>query len=202
MNDEDMERYCKHMEEIKWRVKAVDAILQKRRTTLYQPTNIEFMCLQIRKILELIALGSLVADEKEYEKQIEHLGKRRWNAKFLLKEMKKINPNFYPVPAKGEIDPQTREVKTTKIKEKYLTYNDFYVVYGKCSGVIHSHPFKNKGECESLENEICTWTNKIITFLNFHQIQLLNEKEQLWVSMNNPDGKVIAYPVVRVDGPT
>jgi hypothetical protein len=64
MKEEDIERYCKCVEEIKNRVEAVHAILQKRSTTICQATNIEFMCLQIRQILELIALGSLVTDEK------------------------------------------------------------------------------------------------------------------------------------------
>jgi len=192
MNEKDMDKYGKCMAEIKLRVEAVNAILQKRCTTISQATNIEFMCLQIRKILELIALGSLVTDEKEYEKQIKRLAKNRWRAKFVLDEIEKINPRFYPKPGEQVIDQQTGKVKKIiDITEEYLTREEFPVVYDQCSGVIHSHPFKMGFECKSLESEIRIWITKIITLLNHHQIQLLNEKQQLWVVMHTaPDGNV------------
>jgi hypothetical protein len=192
MNEKDMDKYCKCMEEIKQRVEAVNTILQKRCTTLSQATNIEFMCLQIRKILELIALGSLITDEKVYKKQIKRLDRNRWRAKFVLDEIEKINPKFYPVPGEQVIDPQTSKVKSViSITEDYLTREEFPVVYGACSSVIHSHPFKKGFECKSLESEIRIWITKIITLLNHHQIQLLNKKQQLWVVMHTaPDGNV------------
>jgi hypothetical protein len=142
MDKEDMDRYCKCMEEIKRRVEAVNAILQERCTTGYQATNIEFMCLQIRGILELIALGSLVTDEEEYKKRSKELANNPWNAKVILREIERINPKFYPVPKNQVIDPQSGKLKgLTDIAEEYLTREDFPVVYNKCSDAIHSHPF-------------------------------------------------------------
>jgi len=99
------------MEEIKLRVEAVNAILQKRSTTICQATNIEFMCLQIRGILELIALGSLVTNEKEYKKRSIELANNPWNAKVILREIERINPKFYPVPGKQMLDSQTNKEK-------------------------------------------------------------------------------------------
>jgi hypothetical protein len=75
MKEGDMDKYCNCMEEIKRRVEVVNTILQKRYTTPFQATNIELICLQIRSILELIALGSLVTDEDEYKKQSRRLAK-------------------------------------------------------------------------------------------------------------------------------
>jgi hypothetical protein len=66
MKVENIDKYCKCMEELKLRIEAVNSILEKRTTTICQATNIEFMCLQIRSILELIALGSLAVEEDEY----------------------------------------------------------------------------------------------------------------------------------------
>jgi hypothetical protein len=196
-----MERYCKCMEEIKRRVEAVNAILQKRCTTICQATNIEFMCLQIRGILELIALGSLVTDEEEYKKRSKSLAKNQWKAKIVLDEIERINPKFYPTPGKQIIDPQTGKVKEViDIKEGYLTREEFPVVYNKCSDVIHSHPFFKGGfDYKSLESDIPIWITKIMTLLNHHQIQLLKEKEQLWVVMRSPDGNVHTALMEQLD---
>lgn len=188
-----MDRYCKCMEEIKRRVEAVNSIIQRHCTTICQATNIEFMCLQIRSILELIALGSLVTDEVEYKKRSRGLANNPWNAKVILREIERINPNFYPVPGKQVIDPKAGKVKEViNITEGYLTRDEFPGVYNKCSDVIHSHPFFKGGfDYKSLESDIPVWITKIITLLNHHQIQLLNERQQLWVVMQgSTEGKV------------
>jgi hypothetical protein len=98
-----MDKYCNCMEEIKRRVEVINTIIQKRYTTPFQATNIELICLQIRSILELIALGSLVTDEDEYKKQSRRLAKDEWNAKVILNEIEKINPKFYPEPVRQVI---------------------------------------------------------------------------------------------------
>ncbi len=200
MNEKDMDRYCKCMEEIKRRIESMDAILQERCTTGYQATNIEFMCLQIRKILELIALGSLVTNEEEYKKRSKELANNPWNAKVILREIERINPRFYPKPGKQVIDPQSGKLKgLTDVTEEYLTREEFPAVYNKCSDVIHSHPFfTGTFDYKLLERNIPIWITKIIALLNHHQIQLLNDKEQLWVVMHTaPEGKVHTALMVR-----
>jgi hypothetical protein len=190
------------MEEIKLRVEAVNAILQKRSTTICQATNIEFMCLQIRGVLELIALGSLVTDEKEYKIRSIELANNPWNAKVILREIERINPNFYPVPGRQMVDPQTNRVKEViNISDGYLSRNEFPTIYKKCSDAIHSHPFFKGGfDYSILENDIPIWIKKIITLLNHHQIQLLNENQQLWVVMHaTSDGKVHTALMERLD---
>ena len=54
--------YLKNMQEIKWRIEAIDEIRSGKRTARFLQTNIEFCVLQIRKILELIVLSALVSD--------------------------------------------------------------------------------------------------------------------------------------------
>jgi hypothetical protein len=89
------------------------------------------------------------------------------------------------------------------ITEGYLTREEFPHVYNRCSDAIHSHPFFEKGfDYKSLEGEIPVWITKFITLLNHHQIQLLNEKQQLWVVMQTaPSGKVHTALMERQDGP-
>jgi hypothetical protein len=201
MIEEDLNKYCSCMEEIKRRTQAVESILQNHFTTSYPATNIEFMCLQIRKILELIALGSLVANKEEYAKQ--HLKfAKHWRAKRILDDIEKINPKYYPAPGKQVIDPNTKKVKELiPIKDGFLTRTEFPDVYDRCSKAIHAaNPFGNAIDYPSLEKDIPAWMKKIIMLLNHHQIQLLNEKQMLWVLMEaKTDGRVHSYIFERKD---
>jgi hypothetical protein len=61
-------RYCECMEEVKLRIEVVRVLLSGRFSLKYLPPLVESVCLQIRKILELIALASLVAVKDEYSR--------------------------------------------------------------------------------------------------------------------------------------
>lgn len=191
------------MEEIKKRTHAVHAVLALKHTTAYPATNIEFICLQIRKILELIALGSLVANKDEYARQHQKFAEH-WRAKAILDSIEKINPKFYPVPGKQIVDPTTGKVKElVTLKEGFLTRQEFPDVYNACSGAIHAaNPFGTAVDYASLEKSIPLWMEKIKQLLNHHQIQLLNESEMLWVLMRaKEDGRVHTWIFQRVDKP-
>jgi hypothetical protein len=100
------------------------------------------------------------------------------------------------------IDPMTGK-GIVSIIEGYLTRDEFPDVYNRCSEAIHSHPFVKGGfNYEQLEKDIPIWITKITMLLNIHQIQLLNEKEQLWVVMHTaPNGQVHTALMERVDNP-
>ncbi len=63
------DKYRALLIEIKRRTKVIDAFLSQQAHAFYVPTTIESSCLQLRKILELIAFGSLVANLDEFSKQ-------------------------------------------------------------------------------------------------------------------------------------
>ena len=94
-----IDHYCDVMEEIKKRVAVVNGFLRGGCYTLYMATTLECMCLQVRKILELIALGSLVVNKNEFSTQHKNFHEL-WNGGEILKKIEKINPYFYPKPIK------------------------------------------------------------------------------------------------------
>jgi hypothetical protein len=201
MITEDIDKYCKSMEEVKRRTIAIKTILNKNHTTAYRATNIEFVCLQIRKILELIALGSIVANKDEYARQHEKFAKH-WHATRILDDVEELNPQFYPIPVRQVFDPKAKKViGTVDISEGYLTREDFVNVYDRCSEILHAaNPFGDGIDYAPIEQSIPIWLSKIKTLLDHHQIQLLNEKEQLWVLMEaKSDKKVHAYIFERID---
>jgi len=189
------------MEEIKKRMLAISTIRSKKFTTSYSATNIEFICLQIRKILELVALSSISANKEEYARQYEKFASH-WNAKRILSDIEKVNPSFYPVPHIQIIDKETgRPVRTKKVESGYLTKDEFPDVYDKCSEVLHSsNPYGTQINYDEFEKLIPEWQFKIMRLLDFHVIQLIDSKLQLWILMHpEDDGKVHAYLFERIN---
>src|SRR5262249_48846568 len=106
---------------------------------------IETGALQFRKILELIAFGSLVANEKIYAST--HKGfATEWNAKKLLKKLEQLKPHFYPAPVK-QVPANMPGVllRHEKVTQGYLTRNDFVDAYQYSSELIHTtNPYSTK----------------------------------------------------------
>ena len=97
METPGMQKYATLMKLVKLRIGLVDRLMQDDDKLPVAPRRIEFVALQFRQILELIAFGSLVANEKVYAATHADFAKE-WNAKKLLIRLEKLNPNFYPTP--------------------------------------------------------------------------------------------------------
>jgi len=182
------------MEEIKLRTTAAASMLRKEVTTSFQATNIEFICLQIRKILELIALASITANKEEYAKQYENFFKH-WKAKVILESVEKVNPRFYPSPLQQIGDQRLTFREVQPVSEGFLTKADFASAYDACSQALHaSNPYGEAIDYAFLEKEIPGWIQKIKTLLNHHMVQLIDKKQSLWVIMHaEHDGRVHGF---------
>ena len=97
MKQENLERYCQLMLEIRHRASAVAALEEPNRDVMPDFIRVELLVMQIRKILEIVALGSMVANEKEYLEAYDKIEKH-YHAKKILRFVEKINPDFYPKP--------------------------------------------------------------------------------------------------------
>lgn len=62
--DHPIRLYALQMREIKRRMEVIDYFLLAGGHALYKPTTIESICLQVRHILELVALASLMCEQK------------------------------------------------------------------------------------------------------------------------------------------
>ncbi len=175
ISSEDIEKYLTCMEEIKIRAAAINQIITKETTTTFPATNIEFCCLQIRKILELIALSSISANKEEYVRQHANFLKH-YKAKEILKCVEKVNPNFYPTPG-----PDHNEI------QGYLSRQDFEKVYDACNPLLHAvNPYGLAIDYAQVEKQIPEWLTKIKTLLKRHYVHLIHKDHQLWVIMQSP----------------
>ena len=121
--------YLKNMSLIKLRMRALTDVIRLERTTTYGITNIEFCVLQIRKILELIVLSSLVSDVDLYREKMDKVEKM-WNARLIIRDIERIHPDFYPHPItikshrdEGEPD------EFLELSEPYLTREKLIEIY-------------------------------------------------------------------------
>lgn len=195
--------YANCMEEIKRRTDAVHAILRGPYSTLYPITNIEFVCLQIRKILELIALASLASHKEEFSRQHQKFAEL-WRAKKILEDLEKLNPGFYPVPTEQVLDQETGKVLEVRpVSKPYLTKADFVEVYQQCSAILHAeNPYGPPKQLPQIEFGIPNWMERIKNLLNHHHVQLYSTKHQLWVLMKaESDGRVRVHLFERIDDP-
>lgn len=171
--DKDLQMYCALMNEVKRRTLAITQMLQGVRTTSYKATNIEFMCLQIRKILELISMGSLVVNQEEFD-AVGQKYAQYWNARLILQDIERLNPDFYPV-AIQEV-PSARPGVTNDLQNKttgFLTRADFIKVYEKCGKMMHANnPFGSQSDLDYYSSKIPEWEDLIIGLLNCHLIHL------------------------------
>jgi len=174
------------MEEIKRRTEVVRGFLDGTCNALYKQTSTESVCLQVRKILELIALASLVANKDEYAKRRTNFQKD-WHAKRILQSIEEVNPCFYPRPTRQVLDPKGQKVlKTEEIKSGFLTRTDFENIYDRCGGLLHAqNPFSNPKDFDNFLKIVPSWMGKIMTLLNHHQAQLAQEDLQIWVLMHS-----------------
>lgn len=166
-------------------------------TTGYLITDVELLCLQFRKILELIALSSLVANKKEYSKQHDKFA-RHYNARLILQDLERVNPNYYPEPTKQivkEIDGQTL-FELQPVTEGFLTKEEFLEMYEKCGGMLHAeNPYGHNRDVKKLKEKFPVWLSKIIKLLNHHNITLVDGETMIIGFMQ---GKEDGLPQVTI----
>lgn len=179
--------YAQQMREIKRRIEVIDFFLKGGGHALYESSTIESTCLQFRKILELIAFSSLIANKNLYSATYIKFASN-WNAELLLKDLRRINPMFYPVPF--EETPCTLAVRQSKLvpSSEFLTEEDFVSVYKQCGGMLHAaNPYGSKIGLDFFKKSFRTWQQKIIRLLNCHEVHFVDHTD-IWIINMQEDG--------------
>ncbi len=177
------------------RVNVVDFFLTGKGHALYQPTTVESVGLQIRKVLELIAFGSLVANKDVYSAAYEKFA-THWNARLLLRDLERVNSDFYPKPVVEAPSPDPRALHQLKERQNdYLTKAEFERAYEKCGSIMHAeNPYGSRVDLKYFSEKLPLWRTQVVNLLNNHQVKLLNEPGFYLIHMReNQDNKVHYY---------
>jgi hypothetical protein len=202
--DPDIKKYCDLMEEIKLRMSVGDFFISGKGHALYEPPTLESVSLQLRKILELIAFGSLVANKDSYLAVYARVSKT-WHAGDLLRELEEVNPEFYPVPVVQVSSNKPGVFMEHKRREPgdYLTKSDFKEIYGRCGVMAHAaNPFSKGIDYGYYKKELPSWRTKIVNLLNGHEVHLVNSSGIYVVHMTvHGDNRVHWYKFERTTPP-
>jgi hypothetical protein len=172
--------------EIKRRTDVVADHINKVTTEKYLIVEVETVCLQFRKILEKIALMSLVANKELYAAQNQKFA-RHYHAERIMRDLERINPDFYPVPIK-RIQKDNEPDELIEVKDGYLTKEDFIKIYEKCGGLMHAqNPFASEKPVEEIPLLFPVWLTKICNLINHHRIQLVGGKAMVVALMKRSD---------------
>lgn len=169
------------MREVKFRISHAENMLLKLKQRESFENRIlvsETVALQFRKIIELIALASIAANEEKYAEVREQF-RCDWHARRIFDQLHEINPRFYPTPIAGLSDP-AYEGAASVIEEHfsgYLSLEEAISLYDRCSAILHAeNPFGRKIDYD----ETISWINTIIPLLKV----LL---ENFWVHLSPAD---------------
>jgi len=195
VSEPDIGKYCDLMEEIKRRVSVIDFFLFGGGHAMYQPTTIESVGLQLRKVLELVAFGSLVANKESYSAVYEKFA-THWNARLLLRDLERVNPGFYPKPVVEVPSPYPGALHQLKNREPdYLTREEFERAYEKVGTIMHAeNPYGSRMDIKYYLEKLPAWRHQIVNLLNNHQVSFLYDKGFYVIHMKEDrDDKVHYY---------
>lgn len=186
--DDDIQKYIRCMEEIKLRYDVIEKLLKKEISFGQPMINIEFVCLQFRKITELIMISALCAHKEVYAK-IHKSIEKEWEAEKIKRTLESMHQDFYPSPFVRIINTITGQQKNEKVLDGFLTKNECIEVIGRCGSILHAFNPYNDAEVlkniEIIKNNFPEWQEKIKTLLQIHEIKLSGTEKQLWVYMSH-----------------
>lgn len=197
-----IEMYLKAMYEFRQRTVAVGLMcnnmyLVKKGGNVF---DIENICLQIRKLLELIAMSSLIMNKEAFEKA-EKSFKTMWNAKLILKDIKRIHPQFFPMSISGTLSKnENGSWVMDEINHKPLIEETFCKIYDKCGAALHiPNPFsENENLFHELGEKIPMWLDQIYLTMENHMVFLYGTDLAYAIQFNGLDlDKNITYTLCK-----
>jgi hypothetical protein len=167
MEHANIQRYAEVMKEIKLRVAVISSYSSGERNAKYKAATVETIGLQFRKVFELIAFSSLAANRDLYSRAYSDFAKH-WEAAKLLKNLRKINSNFYPEPVVETRTDQPGVVHKLRSRDPdYLTERELV------GSLMHaSNPFAQPIDYSFYEGNFPNWMTRIMNLLNNHRVHL------------------------------
>ena len=190
------------MMEIIRRADVIYSIYNKRFTTNFLLTDMEFCSLQLRKIIELLLVSTLIANKEEYEKQSIEFEKN-WNLDKKLKEINKINPEFFPkgiTILNAALLERANGIHWIKLDPKGLfKKKDLKKAHKFASGYLHVqnpfNPIPLISGPEDFFHDLIDYLNSILNLLKQHIVTLCN-RDYLYCEISGKGGKEIQIDMI------
>jgi hypothetical protein len=173
--DERVSNYPTVMQSIRGRLAAANDSLsqiEQNREALDNWKHLDFIALQVRKVCELIMLGSSLAHLDEGEAPI---NAKKWRPKDSFAELAKVNQNPMPVPVRPQWSVQTDGSKQVVPASKPIPFDILSVIYGHCGDLLHV-PSAAKVLNEAITpfdvRKFRGWVNGLAQLMSAHMLML------------------------------
>ena len=194
--------YRELMIEVWHRADFIGKLMAVPQLGIYNVTRIESICLQVRMILENIALGCLVANGEHLDSLPRRIEKA-YHADTILTRLEAVVPECYPQPlvlVRREPDAKIRAMEVDldrylgewegRPPDEWLSRSEFKEVYGRLGRMLHArNPLGVTPDITFYEEMTPLWLNKIVRLVTHHKISMRSE-EQIYVAQISPSGEV------------
>lgn len=200
-NPSEITQYCQVMEDVKQRISIILAILGGKMPLGSEQVAEEMIHLNFRMALELIAFGSMIANQEKYTAAYQKF-REHWHAGRVLQDLAKVNPDFYPVPFLPQVEQPDGTKHFGLLESGFLTKEEFEDLYNHCGEVLHSkNPYAIASRGLPPKHSPSEWVARIQALLRIHQAKMVDAQEGWIVVMEDQrDGKVhaIQFEALRV----
>ncbi len=194
----DRVKYADCMTFVRYRLQVIDAFAARRITTGYFIPDLESTCLQFRLIFELIAMSSLCAN-KEHCQEVRRRFDKMWNAAEIVRFVEQINPNFYPVPLRRQVNADGSGGVVSHMLDGFLTKDELIEAHGRCGELLHaSNPYA-PGDVNEQEwqRRFQTWRKRLANLLESHKAHLVESEREWWVLLRFGTNLPVQVAVMR-----
>jgi len=155
--------------------------------TIITKMDVENCCLQIRIVLESIAMGTLVVNKDLFE-EVSDKVRKMYHAKYILRDVERLNPNFLPRPIVPELSlMEDGSYGMATVTEGVLTKELFEKIYDKCGAMLHAtNPFSSSKDYLHYFDEIPLWAEYIFNTLKNHIVVFPGGGDAFTVHINGP----------------
>lgn len=169
--------YSDQMIELRKRLFTIKGITGNTLDTKILPIPIqaEIIALNFRRICEIIVLSNLIINVEEYSKRRETFS-TDWRIKDIIKEIKKVNPKFYPTPIAREFNHTVQRYFEFPDDSEALKLEELIDSYNYYSNIIHHpNPFNRKDfDFPEFQLMLNSFGQKVVALMENHQVFLPN----------------------------
>ncbi len=189
VGDPDVNLYADVLQQIKVRLDEADQLLVMCPTDWSAELVLERAALHLRKVIELVALSTLVTNRTELGSVSDKLHKQ--DADGARKLIRRVNPAYWPEPIRTTLTGPGRNFEMLPVADGYLSEAEWGKAFGWTSNILHARnplggPFDVHGSRERLE----ALARKVRTLLTEHRVHLVGGETTVLGKLDRGDGVV------------
>ncbi len=211
METDSQRKYVALMKKVKYRANAIELFGNIPSHGMYRQIRFEFICLQLRFIIESLAMACLVANGDDMEEVTKKLTKE-YRPEAILRSLEAINPHCYPQPVTLIEDAATQQslpvglagdLYKGEIKERtgndWLTREEIRRVYGRLGQALHAtNPMRQDFDLDCYERDSIKWYHKVVNLVTHHKVTVLDDQKMYIVVVRHADNGTPINPGAKV----